>query len=141
MNARRLSSTLAAAVFALTAVPLVAHHSVGGVFDESKQIVLKGTITKIEWINPHIHLYVNATEPDGKKTSWEIETLPTNWMRKAGITKDAVLSNAAAGEVVTIHANPARDAANKLGYLMRITYPDGHFIHVTGDPATIASTN
>jgi hypothetical protein len=139
MSARR-ASTLLAAVFALLAtVPAVAHHSVGGVFDESKQLVLKGTFTKIEWINPHIHLYLNTTEPDGTKRTWEIETFPTNWMRKAGITKATVWGNAEAGEVVTLNVNPARDASMNLAYLIRITYPDGHFIHVTGDPAKIAS--
>ena len=126
-------------VFGLVSTaPGGAHHSVSAVFDEGKQIVLKGTIAKIDWINPHIHMFVDTKEPDGKVTTWEIETLPTNWMRKAGITKDAVLSNAAKGEVVTVHANPARDTSKRLGYLQRITYPDGHFLHVTGDPDSIA---
>ena len=140
MSVRRPSWTLLAAAFAVLAcVPLIAHHSVGGVLDESKQMVLKGTFTKIEWINPHIHLYLTTTEPDGKKTTWEVETFPTNWMRKAGISKATVWANAEAGEVVTLNVNPARDASLHLAYLIRITYPDGHFIHVTGDPAKIAS--
>ena len=135
-------STLLIAVFVLVpAVPGLAHHSVPAVFIESQQITLKGTITKIDWINPHIHMFLNATDQDGKLTTWEIETLPTSWMRKAGITKDALWSNAAAGEIVTVYANPARDASRHLGYLMRITYPDGHFFHVAGDPAAIAPTN
>ena len=83
------------------AMPLLAHHSVPAVFDEGKQLVLTGTISKIDWINPHIHLFLTTKEADGKATTWEIETLPTNWMRNAGITKDAVFGNAAAGEVVT----------------------------------------
>ncbi len=135
---RKLSAPLTAIVGLVLATPLVAHHSVPAVFDEGKQITLTGTISKIDWINPHIHLFLATKAPDGKATTWEIETLPTNWMRNAGITKDAVLGNAAAGEVVTIHANPARDTSLQLGYLMRITYPDGHFLHVTGDPEKIA---
>ena len=130
---------LLVAVFGLVSTATgSAHHSVSAVFDEGRQIVVKGTITRIDWINPHIHMFVDAKDPDGKLTTWEIETLPTNWMRKAGITKDAVLGNSAKGEVVTVHANPARDASKRLGYLQRITYPDGHFLHVTGDPDSIA---
>ena len=119
----------------------LAHHSIGGVFEESKQMVLKGTLTKIEWINPHIHLFVAVAEPDGKKTTWEIETFPTNWMRKAGISKAAVWGNAEAGEVVAVNVNPSRDLSEHRAYLLRITYPDGHFIQVTGDPAKLAATN
>ena len=135
---RKLSAPLTAILGLVLATPLVAHHSVPAVFDEGKQITLTGTISKIDWINPHIHLFLTTKAPDGKATTWEIETLPTNWMRNAGITKDAVFGNAAAGEVVTVHANPARDTSLQLGYLMRITYPDGHFLHVTGDPEKIA---
>jgi hypothetical protein len=135
---RKPSAPFIAILGLVLVTPLVAHHSVPAVFDEGKQITLTGTISKIQWINPHIHLFLATKAPDGKATTWEIETLPTNWMRNAGITKDAVLGNAAAGEVVTIHANPARDTSLNLGYLMRITYPDGHFLHVTGDPEKIA---
>ncbi len=142
MRFRHPLCALLVAVFGLVpASPGVAHHSVSAVFDEGKQIMLKGTITRIDWINPHIHMFVDAKDADGKVITWEIETLPTNWMRKAGITKDAVLSNSATGEVVTVHANPARDTSKRLGYLQRITYPDGHFIHVTGDPDSITPKN
>ena len=125
----------------LARVPALAHHSIGGVFVESQQMVLKGTLTKIEWINPHIHLFLNTTEPDGKKTTWEIETFPTNWMRKAGISKAAVWANAEAGEIVVVNVNPSRDLSEHRSYLLRITYPDGHFIHVTGDPAKLVAAN
>ena len=142
MPVRRLFCAGLVTAFALAlAAPVAAHHSVSGVFDEDRQVVLRGTITKIEWINPHIHVFLNTTDQNGKPVTWEIETLPTNWMRKAGITREAVLSNAASGEIVTVHANPARDASLHLGYLLRITYPDGHFIHVAGDPAKIALAN
>ena len=117
----------------------MAHHSLSGVFDESKVLVLKGTLTKIEWINPHIHLFLDVADSDGKTTPWEIETYPTNWMRKAGITRAAVWANADSGEVVTVNLNPSRGESEHRGYLLRITYPDGHFIHVAGDPAKIAA--
>lgn len=133
----RLCSVLVL-LFGLVAVaPTLAHHSVSGVFDQGKQITLKGVITKIEWINPHVNFHLDVKDKDGQVTAWRIETLPTNWMRKAGITKEAIFSNAAAGEIVTVQAYPARDASKPMGYLLRITYPDGHFIHVTGDPEAV----
>ena len=139
---RHLLPALLVALFGLLAGgPALAHHSVGGVFEESRQMVLKGTLTKLEWINPHIHLYLDITEPDGKKTTWEIETFPTNWMRKAGISKAAVWASAEAGEIVVVNVNPSRDLSEHRAYLLRITYPDGHFIHVSGDPAKLAATN
>ena len=142
MSMRYFFRALLIVVFGVLAgVPALAHHSIGGVFEEGKQMVLKGTLTKIEWINPHIHLYLNVTEPDGKKTTWEIETFPTNWMRKAGISKAAVWANAEAGEIVVVNVNPSRELSEHRAYLLRITYPDGHFIHVAGDPAKFAATN
>lgn len=123
------------------AAPALAHHSVSGVFDQGKQITLTGVITRIEWINPHVYVSLDVKDNAGKITTWKIETLPTNWMRKAGITKEAIWSNAAAGEIVTVQAYPPKDSSKQLGYLLRITYPDGHFIHVTGDPEAIAPSN
>jgi len=141
MSMPRVCAVLIVLVGLVAVGPALAHHSVSGVFSQDKQIALKGVITKLDWINPHIHFSLDVKDSGGKVTTWTIETLPTNWMRKAGITKEAIFSNAGAGEVVTVQAYPARDASLHLGYLLRITYPDGHFIHVTGDPAAVAPSN
>jgi Family of unknown function (DUF6152) len=141
MSMPRVCAVLIVLVGLVAVAPAAAHHSVSGVFSQDKQITLKGVITKLDWINPHIHFSLDVKDNGGKVTTWTIETLPTNWMRKAGITKEAIFSNAAAGEVVTVQAYPARDSSSHLGYLLRITYPDGHFIHVTGDPEAIAPSN
>ena len=142
MSMRRRLCAVSVAVFSVVAVASVlAHHSVSGVYDQKKQIVLKGVISKIEWLNPHIYIHLDVKDNDGTLTPWQIETLPPNWMRNAGISKEAIYSNAAEGEVVTVNAYEAKDAAKHLGYLLRITYSDGHFIHVTGDPKDIAPSN
>jgi hypothetical protein len=141
MSMPRVCAVLIVLVGLVAVAPALAHHSVSGVFSQDKQMTLKGVITKLDWINPHIHFTLDVKDSGGKVTTWTIETLPTNWMRKAGITKEAIFSNAAAGEIVTVQAYPARDSSNHLGYLLRITYPDGHFIHVTGDPEAIAPSN
>ena len=137
----RFGAVLVVALGVVAAAPALAHHSVSGVFDQHKQMTLKGVIAKIEWINPHTQIHLDVKDNDGKVTSWVIETLPTNWMRNAGIKKQDVFGNAAAGEVVTINAYPAHDSTKHIGYLLRITYADGHFIHVTGDPKDIVPSN
>lgn len=83
--------------------PALAHHSVPGSFNVDKVIVIKGTVSKIDWINPHIYIYLDVKAKDGTVTTWKVETLPTNHMRRAGINKADILAEAKAGEV-TVHA-------------------------------------
>jgi len=123
------------------AASALAHHSVSGVFDTHKQIVLKGVISRVEWLNPHTFIHVDVKDTDGKITPWQVETLPPNWWRNAGIAKETIFSKETAGEVVTLNVYEAHDASKHLGYLLRITYADGHFIHVTGDPKDIVPSN
>ncbi len=139
MNLRHRLSALFVMLFALAAAASVqAHHSFSGVFDATKQIALKGVITKIDWVNPHIYIYMDVKDDGGKATTWAIETLPTNHMRKVGITRQDIWNDASAGEVVTVHAQEARDQTKHSGWLERITYADGHFFHLSGDPKEIA---
>jgi len=118
-----------------------AHHSFSGAFDISKQSTLKGVLSKIDWVNPHIYLYLDVKDNDGKVTTWALESLPTNHMRNVGLTRQDFWNNASTGEVVTVHVNPAKDLANhRAGWLLRITYADGHFFHLSGDPKAIAES-
>ena len=55
------------------AVPVVAHHAVGAEYDVNKQVKLTGTVTKIEWTNPHARIYFDVTQPDGTKVNWNVE--------------------------------------------------------------------
>src|ERR1041385_7364353 len=91
----------------LGATAASAHHSVVGEFDTGKAVTLKGTISKVQWMNPHIFVYLDVKEADGTVSSWALETLPTAMMRKAGLSKEAVMGTA--GEVVTVNVIPARD--------------------------------
>ena len=116
-----------------------AHHSFSGLVDVEGQITLKGVLSKIDWVNPHIYLSLDVTDADGQVTTWQIETLPTNHLRNIGITRLDIWNDASSGEVVTIHALRARDPASRLGWLQRITYADGHFFHLSGDPNEIVA--
>jgi hypothetical protein len=101
-----------------------AHHSVSGEFDMSKTATLKGVITRIDWINPHTYVYLDVTDK-GAKNTWRLETYPPGQLRRNGLSKESIMGKV--GEVVTVTILPPRDGTQHLGYIERITYPDGHF--------------
>jgi hypothetical protein len=103
----------------------LAHHSVSGQFDLSKVATLKGVISKIDWINPHTYVYLDVSEENGTKSTWQLETFPPAQLRRSGLSKETIMGKL--GEVVTISILPARDGSKHLGYIERITYQDGHF--------------
>jgi hypothetical protein len=124
----------AARILVLTATALIAaggaaftHHSVSGQFDTTKTVTVSGVITRIDWVNPHIYVFLDAKDQSGAVTQWALETLPTAMMRKAKLTKEAVAGTA--GETVTIVGNPARDG-RKSAWIHRITYADGRFLQL-----------
>src|SRR5262245_9017644 len=129
---RYLSRGLVLALFAaVSAAPAAfAHHSVAGQFDSSKSMTLKGVVSKVEWINPHVYVYLDVKEDDGSMTTWALSTLPTAMMRRAGLTKESIMGKP--GETVTIALIPARDGTKHLGWISKITYADGHYHQLAG---------
>ena len=103
----------------------LAHHSVSGEFDLSKTVTLKGVISGLDWVNPHIYVLLDVPEENGAKNTWKLETFPPAQMRRAGLTKELLMGSP--GEVVTVSILPARDGTKHLGYIERVTYQDGHF--------------
>jgi hypothetical protein len=115
---------------AFTARIAAAHHSVGGEFDSHRKVTLKGVVSKVEWANPHIYLHFAVREPSGAIADWRLETVPVAMMRKAGLTKAMLIANA---ENATVDINPARDGTRHMGYLLKITYADGHHYQFGAD--------
>lgn len=105
----------------------LAHHSAGGVFDLSKHVTLSGVISKVDWSNPHIHFYLEVKDTKGKIDTWEFETVPPAFMRKAGMTKAKLMGS---GETVTVTGSPAWDAQSHRAFLEKIARPDGTFFEV-----------
>jgi hypothetical protein len=110
-------------------VPALAHHSFSAEFDGSRTIVVKGVLTKVEWTNPHIYLYLDSKAPNGKLLRYTISSGPPAMLHRAGIRKaDFII-----GDAVTITAAPAKDGTQLLGWLKMIKYSDGHvFVYRNG---------
>ncbi len=112
-----------------------AHHSLAGEFDTRKTLVLTGVVSRVEWVNPHIYVYLDVTGANGKVATWHLECVPVAMARKAGVSMKMLMAD---GERVTVDAFPARDGTAQLGFLAKITYADGHHFQFAADNATAA---
>jgi hypothetical protein len=119
-----------ALIASMAVAPTLAHHSVPGQFDLAKPMALTGTISKVDWINPHIYVHLDVKDAKGAVATWALATLPTAMMRRSKITRAALTG--APGEMVTINIVPARDGTKHLGWINKITYADGHFLQLAG---------
>jgi hypothetical protein len=106
---------------------LSAHHSPTAVFDMSKPLVVKGTLTKIDWVNPHIVIFVDAVGSDGAAEGWKFESNPPSWFRHVGLTRADLAK--AIGQMVTVGGVRARDGSH-YGYMRKFTFPSGDSIEL-----------
>jgi len=83
---KRYCLALAPAVFALLAATSIsAHHSPSAIFDMKKPVAVKGTLTKVDWVNPHIVILLDAKGANGATESWKFESNPPSWFKKVGV--------------------------------------------------------
>lgn len=124
-----LSSLLALGVVA----PMFAHHSVQAQFDLDKPIQLKGTVAKVEWINPHSYLFIDVADASGKVKHWAFEMAGPGALRKAGLSR-ADRGGMKAGDTVTVNGVLAKDGTDS-GLVKTITLSDGRVFTIwTDDP-------
>jgi hypothetical protein len=129
---------IAAAVLALAAVPAWAHHAFAAEFDASKPIKFKGTVTKMEWINPHAWIHIDVKGDDGKVSQWMIEAAAPNALLRRGWTKASL----PAGVEILVEGYQAKDGANRANGSI-ITFTDGRKLFVgssAGDPGAAPGT-
>ena len=124
-NHCKMQAILVVAGLLLAVLPALAHHSVGAEFDSDKSVTVRGVVSKVEWINPHVYVFVDVKAENGSVTTWAFESLPTGFLHKVGITKALLQGNP--GDIVTVDASPAKDGTKNTGWITKITYPDGHF--------------
>ncbi len=106
-----------------------AHHSVPGRYDYEAEITLTGMITRVDWINPHVRIFLDLTGEDGSVTTWELASAPAQFMRRAGISKSKVLDDG--GKPVEVLGIRSRDPDLNHMWAYRITYADGHFYQLS----------
>jgi len=127
---------LVAAAFGMlfAVVPARAHHAFSAEFDASKPIKLKGTVTKMEWINPHSWIHIDVKQPDGKVESWMIEGGAPNALLRRGFNKNSL----PVGVEIMVEGYQAKDGSTRANG-RDITFPDGKKLFVgssgTGAPA------
>ncbi|PWU02271.1 MAG: hypothetical protein C5B51_21125 [Terriglobia bacterium] len=123
-----LAFLTAVAGLSLSALPVLAHHSFAAEFDASKPITVKGTVTKMDWVNPHSHLRFDVKADDGTVEHWSAECLPPNGLYRQGWRKDSIK----AGEEVTVTGFKAKDGSNYM-WTQTITTADGRRL-LSGSP-------
>ena len=92
------------------ALPLAAHHSFAAEFDAKKPVVLKGTVTKVEWTNPHVWIYLNVKDANGKVTNWGAELGPPHGLQGGGWRRDTLKI----GDVITVNGSLAKNGTSRV---------------------------
>jgi hypothetical protein len=106
---------------------LAAHHSPSAVFDMAKPLVVKGTLTKVDWVNPHIVIFVDAVAADGSAEAWKFESNPPSWFRHVNLRRADFAK--AVGQMVTIDGVRAKDGS-RYGYMRKFTLASGDSIEL-----------
>ena len=120
-----------------TAVPLVAHHAFAAEFDAKKPVDFTGTITKMEWTNPHVWLHMDVKKPDGTVESWAFEAGTPNVLFRRGFTKASMLP----GTKIKVEGYQAKDGTHRANG-RDLTFADGRKMFMgssgTGAPYELA---
>ena len=116
----KLRLSLIGAVLSVLGLPVLAHHSGAAVFDNTKKIDLTGVVTKMEWVNPHAHFYIDVKDSAGKVTNWNLELASPSILVRNGWKRNSIKE----GDTVTVTGSQARDGSN-FGIAQTIVFPDG----------------
>ena len=134
-----MSRRSVSAALCLVLAPAIAqaHHSFAAQYDSTKQVTLQGTISKVEWMNPHVYFYVDVPDETGKLVNWAVEGGAPNVLYREGWTPTSLK----AGDRVTILGSRARDGSNQVNALS-FKLPDGRCVFAgTSGPGGTGTPN
>ena len=112
------------------AMPILAHHSFMAEYDMSKPVVVKGVVTKVAWSNPHISIYIDVTDQNGKVTNWGVDSAAPSALVARGWTPTSVKP----GDVVTVEGFAARNG-KPVAAAGVVVFPDGRRVFAGSDGA------
>jgi hypothetical protein len=92
-----------------TAAPVLAHHSFSAEYDSAKKITLKGIVTKVDWMNPHVYFYLDVTDDNGNIANWAFEMGPPNGLQRSGWTRNTMK----VGDEVVVEGTLAKDGSKQ----------------------------
>lgn len=121
MNPKRFM--IGAGLIVAVAQPVSAHHSFAAEFDANKPVTLKGTVTKLEWANPHIWVYLDVKDDQGSQQRWQCEGGPPNTLTRNGWTRDSLKF----GDQITIEGALAKDGSKTCNVRV-VKLPDGRSV-------------
>ena len=116
------------ALLTLAAVPVMAHHAFGAEFDANRPVKFRGTVTKMDWVNPHAWIHVEVRRPDGTVEEWMIEAGTPNTLFRRGITKQSLQP----GMEVVVDGYQAKDGALRANG-RDLTLPNGQTLFLGSD--------
>jgi hypothetical protein len=106
-----LLSVLALGIAVVSAVvPAAAHHSFSAEYDAKKPVTLTGTVSNVEWMNPHVYFYLDVTGEDGKVANWAFEMGPPNGLQRSGWTRNTIKI----GDELTVNGTLAKDGSKQV---------------------------
>lgn len=124
----RLLASIGAVAATLAALPLAAHHSIRGTYDDTTLVTLAGTIRSVEWRNPHTQFVVESTDAAGATVAWTVEIGAPSALIRSGIERDFLV----AGDEITLEVWAARDGTPR-AFPRVITFADGRRMDVPED--------
>jgi hypothetical protein len=104
----------------LAALPVYAHHAFAAEYDSNKPITVSGTVTKLEWLNPHARFYIDAKDESGKIVNWDFELASPNGLMRRGWTRNSLKP----GDIVTVSGFRAKSGL-PIGNARTVTLADG----------------
>ena len=123
-------------LLSLPVTPLLAHHSFAAEYDDTKPIRVQGTVTKVEWQNPHIWFYVDSKDENGKITHWAFSGGAPGQLMRRGIMRDVIQP----GMTINVEGFRAKDGSNNANGA-KVTFPDGRMVFTAGSEDKIPGKN